>query len=76
MECLEQSEIDLSFVIDSSSSIGDANFAVMKDFVIKIIKSFSVGPANTQVRQIVSVRYYMYLNNKCTKSSGPLEGVE
>jgi len=49
MECLEQSKIDLSFVIDSSSSIGDANFAAMKDFVIKIIKSFSVGPANTQV---------------------------
>ena len=49
MECLELSQTDLSFVIDSSSSIGTDNFASMKDFIIKIIESFTVGPANTQV---------------------------
>ena len=50
MECLDQSQVDLSFVIDSSSSIGAENYKAMKDFAIKIIQSFTVGPSNVQVK--------------------------
>ena len=53
LDCLDQSKIDLSFVIDSSSSIGLDNFETVKQFAVKIIQEFNVGPDRTQV--------YLYL---------------
>ena len=53
LDCLDQSKIDLSFVIDSSSSIGSDNFEIVKQFAVKIIQKFNVGPDRTQV--------YLYL---------------
>ena len=50
LDCLDQSKIDLSFVIDSSSSIGGDNFEIVKQFAVKIIQEFNVGPDRTQVR--------------------------
>ena len=49
LDCLDQSKIDLSFVIDSSSSIGGDNFEIVKQFAVKIIQEFNVGPDRTQV---------------------------
>eukprot|EP00128_Syssomonas_multiformis_P015405 Colp12_sorted_trinity150504_noHs@12758 len=42
--------IDVVFVIDESGSIGDENFARVKDFVYSIVNSFgAIGPTGTQV---------------------------
>ena len=46
-------EVDGVFVLDSSSSVGEANFAIVRDFVIKIVRDFNVGPDAAQVRRML-----------------------
>ena len=43
--------MDLAFVIDSSSSIGEANFEDLKNFVVDIINRFEIGSELTRVSE-------------------------
>lgn len=43
------SGIDVIFVLDSSSSVGSANFENMKDFVNNIVSNFEIGADKTRV---------------------------
>ena len=44
--------IDLSFVFDSSGSVGEQNFELEKDFAINVTRTFSIGPLHTQIAAI------------------------
>lgn len=44
--------IDLSFVFDSSGSVGVQNFELEKDFAINVTRTFSIGPLDTQIAAI------------------------
>ena len=44
--------IDLSFVFDSSGSVGRQNFELEKDFAINVTRTFSIGPLDTQIAAI------------------------
>lgn len=48
--CVEESKMDLAFMIDSSSSIGEDNFEKVKTFVKEIVNRFQIGPDQTRVR--------------------------
>ena len=41
--------VDLSFVIDSSSSIGEGNFTVGMAFVKEFVEEFQVNPSAVRV---------------------------
>ncbi|KAJ8309545.1 hypothetical protein KUTeg_014419 [Tegillarca granosa] len=43
-----QAKADIAFVLDTSGSVGSANFQKQLDFVSKFVKSFPVGPTETQ----------------------------
>ena len=57
--CQEAGTFDIIFVLDSSGSIGSANFIAMKDFVKDVIGVFVVGPTQTQFGVII----YRYRSN-------------
>ncbi|XP_021364449.1 uncharacterized protein LOC110457477 [Mizuhopecten yessoensis] len=40
---------DIVFLLDSSGSVGSANFQKQKDFVAKFANSFDIGPRNVQI---------------------------
>lgn len=42
-------KFDLLFILDSSSSIGQASFNVMKDFVMRLVDTFEIGRNQVQV---------------------------
>nr|CAB3264412.1 neurogenic locus notch homolog protein 1-like [Phallusia mammillata] len=42
-------KFDLLFIVDSSSSVGAKNFAITKDFLMKIIDTFEIGVQHVQV---------------------------
>lgn len=44
--------IDLSFVFDSSGSVGQRNFELEKDFAINVTRTFSIGPLDTQIAAV------------------------
>ena len=48
--CVENIKMDLTFVVDSSSSIGKENFETVKNFVTGIVNNFDIGPDLTRVR--------------------------
>jgi len=41
--------MDVVFIVDSSSSIGSANFEIMRNFIIRMVEVFKVGPFVTKV---------------------------
>lgn len=45
--------LDLVFVLDASGSIGSIDFEKMKDSVINIVSSLTIGPENTRLAIIV-----------------------
>lgn len=49
--CLSVTEkvVDLAFVMDSSGSVGEENWEVMKQFAVNITKEYSIGPDCMQV---------------------------
>ena len=57
-------EVDVIFVLDSSSSVGDDNFELIRNFVADVISHFKVGPEAAQVkflnffRPALKVSYY------------------
>ncbi|XP_052797297.1 collagen alpha-4(VI) chain-like [Mya arenaria] len=55
-EC-DGSQYDLVFVLDSSSSVGEQNFTVMKDFVNDVIENLDIGPSKTRIGLITFSRY-------------------
>ena len=44
--------IDLTFVFDSSGSVGRSNFNLERDFAIDVAQTFSIGPLDTQIAAI------------------------
>jgi len=42
-------ELDLAFLVDSSSSIGDANFDLVRSFIINIVRQLDINPDLTRV---------------------------
>ena len=55
-DCTE-SKSDIVFVLDSSGSVGEDNFKVMKDFVKSVVQNLNIGPDNTKVGVITFSRY-------------------
>ena len=60
-------EVDGVFVLDSSSSVGEANFAIVRDFVINIVREFNVGPDAAQVgrRLFESLKCWGEISRSC-----------
>jgi len=48
-QCPTTPVMDVVFIVDSSSSIGSANFEIMRNFIIRMVEVFQVGPSVTQV---------------------------
>ena len=44
--------IDLAFVLDSSGSVGESNFALERELVLNVVQRFSIGSDATQVAVI------------------------
>ena len=64
--------LDVVFVLDASSSITPANFDSMKQSVINIVSSLTIGPENTRVAVIVfdnNVSLIFNLNSHTTNDS-------
>nr|CAB3264413.1 neurogenic locus notch homolog protein 1-like [Phallusia mammillata] len=53
-------KFDLLFILDSSSSIGQASFNVMKDFVMRLVDTFEIGRNQVQVS---AIRYHREVVN-------------
>nr|XP_033496504.1 collagen alpha-6(VI) chain-like [Epinephelus lanceolatus] len=47
--CIQKDEADIYFLMDDSGSIGNQDFREMKDFIIKFLKTFHIGPDNVRV---------------------------
>merc|ERR1712110_1295946 len=47
VECKEKA-VDLIFVLDGSSSVGDKNFTVAKSFINSIVDKFRVSPTGVK----------------------------
>lgn len=45
----QKSILDLVIAIDSSSSIGAANFNLAKDAIYKLVSNLNIGPSNAKV---------------------------
>lgn len=45
------------FVLDSSGSVGEQNFTMMKEFVKEVVQNLQIGPAGTNVGLITFSRY-------------------
>ena len=60
-------EVDGVFVLDSSSSVGEANFAIIRDFVIDLVQEFNVGPDAAQVRRMLceSLKCWCKISTSC-----------
>ena len=64
--------LDMVFILDASGSIGEANFESMKQSVINIVSSLTIGPENTRVAVIVydnNVSLIFNLNSHMTNDS-------
>lgn len=53
----ENSAFDVVFVLDSSGSVGEQNFTVMKEFVKEVIQRMRIGPSASSVGLITFSRY-------------------
>lgn len=63
---------DIFFVLDSSGSIGAANFEVMKMFTRDFVNSLKIGPSDNQVGVILfdnTAAVQFYLNSYSTKEN-------
>ena len=63
---------DIAFILDSSGSIGQANYNKMLTFVKDVVSKFDIGPNKIQVAtEIFSDRTYIqfYLNKYQTQSA-------
>ena len=60
-------EIDGVFVLDSSSSVGEANFAIIRDFVVDLVREFNVGSDAAQVRKMLfeSLKCWCKIKRNC-----------
>ncbi|KAL7393714.1 hypothetical protein ABVT39_014994 [Epinephelus coioides] len=47
--CIQKDEADIYFLMDDSGSIGNDDFREMKDFIIKFLKTFHIGPDHVRV---------------------------
>lgn len=64
--------IDLTFVFDSSGSVGRDNFELEKEFAINVAQTFSIGPSQTQIAAVAFsgfARISFFLNTYNNQSS-------
>ncbi|XP_078098451.1 collagen alpha-6(VI) chain-like isoform X2 [Mustelus asterias] len=47
--CLSASVADIVYLVDESSSIGEANFQLIRNFLINVISAMDVGPQKVQI---------------------------
>lgn len=69
--CKRMNLLDVVFVIDSSGSIGDLNYGVMKDFMIDLVNKSDVGKDKVQfgaLKYSDDPQILFYLNQYSTKS--------
>ncbi|XP_055493648.1 collagen alpha-3(VI) chain-like isoform X3 [Leucoraja erinacea] len=62
---------DIAFLIDDSTNVGQAYFPLVRDFIIKIIQSLSIGRDGVQVAVVMysnDARTVFYLNTYTTLS--------
>ena len=77
--CVERLKMDLTFVVDSSSSIGSANFEKVKSFVKQFVSRFEIGPDLTRVsieKNILLMPKLLYANSSFIKIGVQNFGVE
>jgi len=59
-----QSVLDLVLMVDTSSSVGQANFVLIKDFLANIFGNFPIGSTETRVGMVtynndVNIKFYL-----------------
>lgn len=59
-----QSVLDLVLMVDTSSSVGQANFVLIKDFLANIFGNFPIGSTDTRVGMVtynndVNIKFYL-----------------
>lgn len=62
---------DVAFLIDSSGSIGQHNFRLVKDFIYKVVEELTIGKRHTRVGVVsysTSARMGFHLDDYITKS--------
>ena len=58
--CVEsEGEADVVFLLDSSGSVGPANWKTSLEFVNQLIDAFTIGPINTQVHWPLSLFFLL-----------------
>ena len=73
--------IDLSFVFDSSGSVGEQNFELEKNFAIDVARTFSIGPLDTQIAAIAysgfaRISFFLDSFNNLSSVIGALGAIE
>nr|XP_056713046.1 collagen alpha-6(VI) chain [Euleptes europaea] len=71
-ECKRIARLDVVFVIDSSGSIGDTNYDLMKDFMVGVVNKSDVGSDRVQfgaLKYSDDPKKLFYLNAYNTKSA-------
>ena len=72
--------VDLFFILDSSSSVGDANFRVMLEFVTSIGSDYDIGQGPRQTRVIIDNIFvyffdcFCHVRNLCTEELKSMHG--
>ena len=77
MKCFpNQSVLDLVLMVDTSSSVGQANFVLIKDFLANVFGNFPIGMTETRVGMVtynndVNIKFYL---NTYTEKQEVLRG--
>ena len=70
---------DIVFILDSSGSIGEANYEIMKDFVQNFTSELIIGPDDTQVGVVIygnMAETVFDLNNNMTNLQDQISNIE
>jgi hypothetical protein len=69
---------DITFIMDSSGSVGTANYQLEKQFVIDMVNSFTVSQTQTRVAVVdfsSTVHSYSFLLNAYNNNAGVVSAV-
>ncbi len=52
-ECSTTQSADVNFVVDASSSVGEANWELVKQFMSDVVDKFVIGDSNVSIAQFL-----------------------
>ncbi|XP_071172629.1 cell adhesion molecule DSCAML1-like isoform X2 [Mytilus edulis] len=72
-----QEKVDIVFLLDSSGSVGEDNFNKMKQFLVRSISGFTIGPHSTQIGLVTfSPETTQFKLNTFTSSTAVQNGIK